>query len=118
MKMFTQATAVGLLVAAPLVTFAADLQSVLNMIGQLIGAATPIVVALALVYFFWGLGNFILGSGSEEKRKEAIAIMIYGILALFVMVSVWGIVNVLQSTFGIQGGGDIRPPKVQGVGNY
>lgn len=106
------------LMCAPLVTFAADLQSILGTIGQLIGAATPIVVALALVYFFWGLGQLVLGSGDDKKRKDAIQIMIYGVIALFVMVSVWGIINVLQTTFGITGGGDITPPKVEGVGNY
>lgn len=105
------------MVFAPFLALAADLNTVLSTIGQLIGAATPIVVALALVYFFWGLGNFILGSADEGKRKEAIAIMIYGIIALFVMVSIWGIVNVLQTTFGITGSQDIRAPKVQGVGN-
>lgn len=97
---------------APVFAFAADLTTVLAKVGDLIGAATPIVVALALVYFFWGLGNFILGSGSEEKRKEAISIMIYGIIALFVMVSVWGIVNVLQTTFGITASQEITVPKV------
>lgn len=117
MKMHLQATVLGALLFAPVVTFAADLQQILGVIGTLIGTATPIVVALALVYFFWGLGQFILGSSESEKRKEAIAIMIYGIIALFVMVSVWGIVNVLQTTFGITGSGDIRAPRVQGVGN-
>lgn len=116
--MHLQATVIGVALFAPVLALAADLQTVLGTIGTLIGTATPIVVALALVYFFWGLGNFILGSSESEKRKEAIAIMIYGIIALFVMVSVWGIVNVLQSTFGITGSQDIRAPKVQGVGNY
>jgi hypothetical protein len=41
--------------------------------------------------------------------------MIYGIIALFVMVSIWGIINVLQTTFNVQGGSDIRAPRVQGI---
>ncbi len=111
-----KATIVGIALFAPALAFAQDLTGVLSTLNVLVGAATPIVVALALVYFFWGLGNFILNSGNEEKRKSAIEIMIYGIIALFVMVSIWGIVNVLQSTF-LQGAsnGPIQVPKVQGI---
>lgn len=103
----------GVLTFAPFLAFAATLGSILNTIGQLIQTATPIVVALALVYFFWGLGQFILGSSDSEKRKNAIEIMIYGIIALFIMVSIWGIINVLQSTFQIDDSGSITPPSVQ-----
>ena len=36
--------------------------------------------------------------------------MIYGVIALFVMVSVWGLVGLIGNTFGIQqGGGAIIP---------
>ncbi len=117
MKTYVYVTALGTLAFLPLAAFAADLQSILGTIGDLIGTATPIVVALALVYFFWGLASFILSS-SEEKKKNAVSTMIYGIIALFVMVSVWGIVNVLQTTFQVTGSGDVRAPKVEGVGNY
>ncbi len=115
MKNHLKATIVGALAFAPVFAFAETLGGILNTVGQLIGAATPIVVALALVYFFWGLGQFIFNSSDEAKRKEAISIMIYGIIALFVMVSIWGIINVLQTTFNVQGGSDIRAPRVQGV---
>ena len=39
-------------------------------------------------------------AADEEKKGVAKEKMIYGIIALFVMVSVWGIVNVLSGTFG------------------
>jgi predicted membrane protein len=85
----------------PLVTFAADFQSILNMIGNLIRSAIPIVMALALLYFFWGLARYILAADSDDAKAQGRNIMIWGIVALFVMASVWGLVNVLQSSFGI-----------------
>jgi ABC-type glucose/galactose transport system permease subunit len=106
---------VGALTFAPFLAFAETLGGILNTVNQLVGTATPIVVALALVYFFWGLANFILGSSESEGRKDAIQIMIYGIIALFIMVSIWGIVNVLQSTFNVGGNPSIPAPRVQGV---
>lgn len=114
-KSYLKATILGAVAFAPFMASAETLGGILGTLAQLIGAATPIVVALALVYFFWGLGTFILNSGDEGKRKEAISIMIYGIIALFVMVSIWGIINVLQTTFNVQQGSDIRAPRVQGI---
>lgn len=103
------------LAVAPVMALAATLVDVGNVVGQLVGLATPIVVALALLFFFYGLGMLILNSGEEAKRKNAISIMIYGIIALFVMVSIWGIVNVLQETFFVTGNESITPPSVEGV---
>ena len=37
----------------------------------------------------------------EVTEKEARNVMIYGIIGLFVMVAVWGLVNVLINTFGL-----------------
>jgi hypothetical protein len=73
--------------------------NVLLIIANLINFALPIVVALALLYFFWGLAQYVLNASNEEKKGKGKEIMIWGIIALFVMVSVWGIVNVVKSTF-------------------
>ena len=78
-----------------------DLQDILLTIGDLINIATPIVVALALLYFFWGLATYILNQGNEKKKEGGREIMIWGIVALFIMVSVWGIINVVRDTFSI-----------------
>jgi len=64
----------------------------------------PLVFALALIVFIWGLfTSFILGGADEEKRKEGKSLMIWGIVAFAVMVSVWGLVNVLTGTFALDG---------------
>jgi len=63
----------------------ADLKKLLDLL-------IPIAITLALLFFIWGLAQFILASGDEEKKKEGKQRMIWGIIALFVIVSVWGIV--------------------------
>lgn len=73
--------------------------NILRIIAELINFALPIVVALALLYFFWGLAQYVLNASNEEKKGKGKEIMIWGIIALFVMVSVWGIVNVVKQTF-------------------
>ena len=60
-----------------------------------------LLITLAIVMFFWGLIRYLINAADAEKRKEGMQTMIYGIIAIFVMVSVWGIIHLLQSTFGV-----------------
>jgi len=72
------------------------------------GVINPIIVlifALALVYFLWGVSRYIWHGGDESKRTEGYQMMIYGVIALFVMVSVWALVAILENTFLGGGGG-------------
>lgn len=78
---------------------------------QLINVLLPIVVALALLYFFWGLAKFILNAGDEDEQKKAKGIMIWGILAFFIMSAVWGIVGFVSSATGLNLGGTIDLPE-------
>ncbi len=111
MKKFT-VLGIGIIAMTPAIALAADLDSVLDQIGDLIGTATPIIVALALLFFFYGLAKYILNSGDEEKKSEGKSVMIWGIIALFVMVSVWGLVNLLANTFEVNDGSTIDIPSV------
>lgn len=72
--------------------------------GQLVNTALPILVGLALLAFFWGLVRFIFSAGDAEKAKEGKSIMIYGVIALFVMTAIWGIVNFLATDLGVNNG--------------
>lgn len=69
----------------------------IHALGGLINTAIGVVVALALLAFFWGLAKFIFKVGGDEKAEdEGKRIMKWGLVALFVMVSVWGIVRFLE----------------------
>lgn len=110
--------ALGMMVLAalPNIAFAATtLFSVFCTIATLIDLATPIIVALALAGFFWGLAMYILNFNLEEKeKKKGRDIMVYGVITFTVMLSIWGIVNMIQATFGINNG-TIIPPTFEGV---
>lgn len=90
------------LAAAPALAFAQELgnlERLLRSIGRLVNIALPIVVAIALLAFFWGLARFIFGGA--EKKDEAQSMMIWGIVALFVMISVWGLVRFIGNAIGV-----------------
>jgi uncharacterized membrane protein YidH (DUF202 family) len=77
-----------------------------NLINQLI----PFIIALTVLVFLWGIFRYVFSSDAEG-RKEAQGYMIWGIIALFVMVSVWGLVNILVRTTNL----DNVAPKAPGV---
>ena len=99
---------------APVLAFAQQLGNIetfVSSIGRVVGLALPIVVAIALLAFFWGLVKFIFAQGNEESKADAKKIMLWGLIALFVMVSVWGVVRFIGSAIGITDvGGSITPP--------
>ena len=94
-------TFAGVLALAPAVVLAQDIGSILGIVRDLINTLLPIIIALSLLFFFWGLAKYILSAGDEGARSEARNIMIWGVIILFVMVSVWGLVNVLVNTFSL-----------------
>ena len=109
MKNFTKVGIAFALSIAPFAAFAAivntngGLGGVFSVIGGLLGIITPVVVGLALLGFFWGLAMYVLNfSGDDKDKKKGRDMMVYGTLVLFVMVSVWGIVQILRDTFNIQ----------------
>ncbi len=92
------------------------LGGVFATIGGLLGIITPVVVGLALLGFFWGLAMYVLNfSGDDKDKKKGRDMMVYGTLVLFVMVSVWGIVNILQDTFNLHGNQTLTGSEIPSV---
>jgi len=66
---------------------------------ELIQAAIPLLIAIAVLYFIWGVVQFIINAGDEGARAEGKTKMIWGVVGLFIIISVWGLVALLQSIF-------------------
>lgn len=94
---------VSAMLFAPYVAFgaASDISSFLTQVEGWIGVITSIVVALVFIYFIWGLIKY-LTAGSEGK-DEAKAQMLYSVLIMFVIFSIWGIIRLLGGFLGITG---------------
>ena len=98
-------------VALPLTSFAQqDLGNIKNLttsVGEVVNLVIPILFALALLGFFYGLVRYIFGK--EDDKAAAKKTMIWGVIALFVMASVWGLVSFIGDAVDIQqeGGVDV-----------
>lgn len=72
---------------------------VYNVIGY-IQQIVVVIFAMSVLVIIWGIFRYIfLAQGDEKQIAESKNIMFWGIVGLFVMVSVWGLVRVVQNTF-------------------
>lgn len=99
--------AIGVLYLLPLVTLAQEFGEVSDFIGNIIGfinsTLVPLVFAIAFLIFLWGVFKyFILGGADEGKREEGRQLMLYAIIGFVLMVSIWGIVNLLAGGLGLR----------------
>jgi len=74
----------------------------ITLLGSLLQAALPVLISLAVVWFVWNVFRYVIAGSDEEKTKARVN-MIWGIVGIFVMVSIWGLVSILANTFGTQG---------------
>ena len=76
-----------------------DASGVLNFFFNLVATIVPLLVAVAVLLFLWGVFRYVSSGGDEEKRAEGYQLIINGVIAIFVMVSIWGFVSLLANTF-------------------
>lgn len=88
-----------------------DLPSLLCKIGSLLNAVVPVLIALGVVYFVWGVISYVISS-DEEAKKTGRNRMIWGIIGLAVIIAMWGLVGILTRTFNVENSGQITIPTV------
>jgi hypothetical protein len=84
-----------------------------TLIDGILNPLVILLVAVGFVIFLWGLVKYVSAGGNDEKVSEGGRLMVYGIVILFVMLSVWGFVKILETTFNL-GSPAIPPPDVSG----
>lgn len=69
------------------------------LVNGILRPLVPLLVTLAIVVFIYGVLTTVLADG--EKREDGKKYMMWGIVGIFVMVSLWGLVAILTNTFGL-----------------
>lgn len=114
--MRTRLTAVSALstgaLLLPAFVSAQTLLNTLALASQFLNSLVYLFITLAIVIFFYGLVKYLLQGGSEGKA-EGLKIMLMGVITIFVMVSIWGIIRLLQSTFRVTSTEPIIPKTIQ-----
>ena len=101
MKNFIKTLALGAVMSRVL-AFAAgpDASTILNRVGSLINQAIPILVLAGVAYFIWGVVRYVI-AGDADKKEDARRVIIQGLIGLFVIVGMWGIVFVGIDSAGL-----------------
>jgi len=111
-KMKSFIFSVVLLLTPFFVVHAQDVDFLLDRVISLVSRIVPILAGIALIAFFWGLIKFIVSADSEEGRKAGKNIMVWGVIALFVMFSIWGILVFVGRSLGVPLSGPLLPPRI------
>lgn len=83
------------------VLYAASFEDIVDiLIDELVNPLIYVLFAIAAVYFLWGVVEFIAKADSEEGRTQGKDRIIWGLVGLVIMVSVFGIINIIQEFFG------------------
>lgn len=70
-----------------------------TLITDLIRTLVSVLIGVGLVIFLWGIVKYIYQSANTKARGYGRDMMVWGLVALFVMVSVWGILGMAQTAF-------------------
>ena len=92
-------------------TLNATLFGILCRIGQFLNSIVPVLVALGLVYFIYGVVSYVIAS-DEEAKKAGRDRIIFGIIGLAVIIGVWGLVALLRNTLQIGNAANVELPTV------
>lgn len=70
----------------------------------------PLIFAISFFMFLWGMFRyFFLSQASEDGREAGKQLMLWAVIAFVMMVSIWGLVNV------VAGGLGFKQPTIQNI---
>jgi len=105
--------------AIPILTSAQDLNSTNRLLGAAKTALNTVIgiaILLAFLFFIVGIVNFIRNAGDPTGRSEGRQQMIWGVIALAVLASIWGIVQWLTGELGLTDAPTPRIWEMFGIG--
>lgn len=92
----------------PAVAFASapgTFAGLVNMLVSYLNFGAVTLITLAIVIYFLGISRMLWKSGKGEIAGNMTTYIFWGVVAIFMMVSIWGIVALIQNTiFGNSGG--------------
>ena len=107
----------AILIAIPSVAFAAPnaqpVKSILDHILTLLNVVIQVLIMLAFVVFGWGIIKLIIAGGDTTKIKDAKKILLYGVIGIFVLASLGGILFFIKTYIGVPDNSPVQIPKLQ-----
>ncbi|MEK7642786.1 MAG: hypothetical protein AAB392_03240 [Patescibacteria group bacterium] len=77
-----------------------DLNAVIKLFTDIGLKIIPFLGAVALFVFLLSVGKFIRASGNEKELKDSKKLLIWGVIGIFVLTTIWGIMVFIRGEFG------------------
>jgi len=74
-----------------------------NVNRMIINPLIGLLFALAIMYFLYGVFEFLSNQANEEKKTTGKSHMVWGIIGITIMMGVWTILGIITNTLGISG---------------
>ena len=75
--------------------------ALVQRIGKvLLGPVEMVIFAAGFLLFMWGLVKFMWNVGEGGSQSDGKQHMLWGIIGMFLMVSIWSMIALIDSTFG------------------
>lgn len=87
---------------APLSVFAqqiTDANSLTSKLTNIGNTAVTLLISFSVIWIIISVVRYLIAGGEEERKKGGWAIL-WGLVGLFVILSIWGLVAILTNTFG------------------
>lgn len=75
--------------------------SLAKIVTVIVVPIVSLVFVLAVLLFIWGIAGLIIYRENPEKREEGQRNILWGVVGMFIMVSVYGIIRLIANTVGV-----------------
>lgn len=117
MKKYLPALAAVAITVAPLFVQAAtgkEFSDVIATVAGYLDQILKLLMGFAVVAFVWYVIRYFIVQSDEANRAVAAQYVMWSLVGFFVILSVWGLVNILLSTFNL---GNNNPGSLTNVSN-
>lgn len=82
--------------------------AIIDLINNIL---VPVLMAIAFIVFLYGVYRyFILGATSDADRATGRQVVLWGIIGFAVILSLWGLVNIVNNFFNLTNQTNLKPP--------
>ena len=110
MKNFVKLSIVGMSIA-PFLALANVIDKTVSNLQTAITGIPALIIGAAVIYFLYGVFQYAAG-GDDKTRGEAKTKILYGLIAIFVMTAVWGLIGEIASITGVGSGSKPSYPSI------
>jgi hypothetical protein len=84
-------------------------KTLIESIGSIVSTRLiPLMILLALVYIAYAVFEYIAEGAESQAKEEKKQKIFWGVIGLFIIVSIWALVAIVANSFGIFAGGTLK----------